>query len=51
MLKTSPMNLFPNCRSRRKEALIFLKYEPRYLGCYGVLNLLHLSPATCHLSP
>jgi hypothetical protein len=58
-LKTSPMNLFPNCSSRCKEALNSLKYEPRSPGCYGALNppqmtcnlvSPHLSPATCHLS-
>ncbi len=28
-----------NGSSRRKEAPIFLRFEPRHLGCYGVLKL------------
>src|ERR1035437_6960576 len=28
-----------NCSSRRKEALISRGFEPRYLGCYEVLEL------------
>jgi hypothetical protein len=38
-------SLLQNCSSRREEALIFLKYEPRYLGCYGDLKRLHQSRA------
>ena len=32
---------FQNCSSRREEApysMKFVKFEPRYLGCYGVLK-------------
>jgi hypothetical protein len=32
------MSLFKNRSSRREEALISLKNEPRYLGCYTVLK-------------
>ena len=38
-------SLFQNRSSRRKEALISLKYEPRDLGCYEVLK----SPLTLRL--
>jgi len=30
---------FQNRSSRREEALIYLRSEPRYLGCYEVLKL------------
>jgi hypothetical protein len=36
-----------NCSSRREEApysLKYLKYEPRYLGCYGVLKKPYVAP-------
>ena len=29
---------FQNRSSRREEAPYFLQFEPRYLGCYGVLK-------------
>ncbi|HEX7570994.1 MAG TPA: hypothetical protein VF492_10855 [Verrucomicrobiae bacterium] len=35
------MTFFQNCSSRREEApysLYFAKFEPRYLGGYGVLK-------------
>ena len=38
-----------NCSSRREEApysLKYLKYEPRYLGCYGVLKKPHVAQAS-----
>jgi hypothetical protein len=47
----SHFNFFQRCSSRRlprrseakagEEALIFLKMEPRYLGCYGISKLPH----------
>ena len=36
-----PVRFFQNCSSRREEApysMQFVKFEPRYLGCYGVLK-------------
>ena len=36
--KGFPLSPFRNRSSRRKEAPYFLQFEPRYLGCYGVLK-------------
>jgi hypothetical protein len=32
----TPWRFFQNCRRRRKESLIFVQFEPRYLGSYRV---------------
>jgi hypothetical protein len=39
------VRFFQNCSSRREEALIPMRNEPRYLGCYGVLQLAHVAQA------
>jgi hypothetical protein len=37
------VRFFQNCSSRREEALISMRSEPRYLGCYGVLKMAHVA--------
>lgn len=43
------MSLFQNCSSQREEALKCVWFEPRYLGCYGVLKLPQMMKNIFHL--